>query len=196
MTTAHILLAGVGGQGTILASKLLAQAAMDAGLPVHTAETIGMAQRGGSVVSHVRVGDGAFGPLIPPGGADVLIGFEPAEAARCLGYLKPGGLVVTGRRAIVPFTCSLSGKAYVAEDMLAYLRANAETVAVNGEAVCRAAGSDRVLNVALLGAASATGALPFDTDALARTIEHFLPEKIRAINLTALRLGAEAVRGA
>lgn len=92
-----ILLAGVGGQGTVLASKLIAQAAIDLGFPARTAETIGMAQRGGCVVSHVRIGE-AHSPLIPKGKADIIIGFEPAEAVRCLPYLKEEGVVVTTKK--------------------------------------------------------------------------------------------------
>jgi indolepyruvate ferredoxin oxidoreductase beta subunit len=94
----NCILAGVGGQGTVLASKLIAQAAMDKGQNVRTAETIGMAQRGGCVVSHVRVGDEIFSPLIPKHTADIIIGFEPAEAVRCLSYLKKDGTVVVSIR--------------------------------------------------------------------------------------------------
>ena len=101
-----ILLAGVGGQGTVLASKLIAQAAIDLGFPARTAETIGMAQRGGCVVSHVRIGE-AHSPLIPKGKADIIIGFEPAEAVRCLPYLKEEGVVVTTKKAIKPVTASV-----------------------------------------------------------------------------------------
>ena len=83
-----VILCGVGGQGTVLASKLISYAAMAKGEEVRSAETIGMAQRGGSVTSHVRIGEGAFSPLIPKGKADVMIAFEPAEAVRNLSYLK------------------------------------------------------------------------------------------------------------
>jgi len=86
----NCLLCGVGGQGTVLASRMIAAAAMKRGLFAETAETIGMAQRGGSVVSHVRVGENQYSPLIPYGKADIIIGFEPAEAVRCLPYLKNG----------------------------------------------------------------------------------------------------------
>ena len=116
METMNILLCGVGGQGTVLASKLLAQCAIDRGVPAHTAETIGMAQRGGCVVSHVRIGE-AYSPLIPEHTADLIIAFEPAEAVRCLNYLKPNGAVIVNRRAIKPVTDSLSGH-YSGEDML------------------------------------------------------------------------------
>ena len=100
------ILAGVGGQGTVLASKLIAKAAMARGECVRTAETIGMAQRGGSVVSHVRVG-ASHSPMVPLGGADAVIGFEPAEAVRALPYLKAGGTVVCATSAVKPVTASL-----------------------------------------------------------------------------------------
>ena len=93
--SANVILAGVGGQGAVLASKLLARAAMGRGLSVKTAETIGMAQRGGSVFSHVRMGEGAHSPLIGRGRADSIVAFEPAEAVRQLPFLRPGGMVVT-----------------------------------------------------------------------------------------------------
>ena len=114
-----ILLAGVGGQGTVLASKLIAQAAIDLGFPARTAETIGKAQRGGCVVSHVRIGE-AHSPLIPQGKADIIIGFEPAEAVRCLPYLKEEGVVVTTKKAIKPVTASLSGSSYDGTEMIDY----------------------------------------------------------------------------
>ena len=84
----NILICGIGGQGTVLASKLIASSAMAQGRSVHSAETIGMAQRGGSVTSHVRIGDDVFSPLIPEGKADLILAFEPAEAVRNLKYLK------------------------------------------------------------------------------------------------------------
>lgn len=109
----NCILTGVGGQGTVLAAQLIAGAAMRRGIPVRTAETIGMAQRGGHVVSHVRLG-GAYSPLVPRASADLLIGFEPAEAVRCYPYLKQGGrrsrrgkgsktrVRVSGRASIIP----------------------------------------------------------------------------------------------
>ena len=97
----NCILTGVGGQGTVLAAQLIAGAAMRRGIPVRTAETIGMAQRGGHVVSHVRLG-GAYSPLVPRASADLLIGFEPAEAVRCYPYLKQGGAVVVAAKAVKP----------------------------------------------------------------------------------------------
>lgn len=102
-----ILVCGVGGQGTVLASKLIASAYMAKGETVHSAETIGMAQRGGSVTSHVRIGE-AYSPLIAQGGADIILAFEPAEAVRNLAYLKKGGIVITNNVPVKPATDSLT----------------------------------------------------------------------------------------
>lgn len=120
----NIMLAGVGGQGTVLAAKVLAQAAANKGWQVRTAETIGMAQRGGNVVSHVRMGDKGeevYAPLVAQGTANILVGFEPAETARVLPYLTPGGLVVTAQTSIQPVTAALSKVPYRAESVLQHI---------------------------------------------------------------------------
>ena len=186
----NILICGVGGQGVVLTSKLLAKAAMAKGLFARTAETIGMAQRGGSVVSHVRVGE-SFSPLIPKGFADAILALEPAEAVRCLSYLKPGGAVVASRKAVKPVTAALSGSGYSAEEMLAYLAQKAKLVSVDTEAICREAGSGRAANMAILGAAAASGALGFDLPEIEALLEE-LGGRFLPVNLSALRLGAEA----
>ena len=119
-----ILLAGGGGQGTVLAAKVLAQAAQSKGWQVRTAETIGMAQRGGNVTSHVRMGSGGeevFSPLITPGTADIVIALEPGEAARALPFLAPGGVLVTATTAIQPVTAALASQPYRAGDVVAAL---------------------------------------------------------------------------
>ena len=105
--TKNIILCGVGGQGTVLASRLISAAAMDRGWPVMSAETIGMAQRGGSVFSHLRIGEEVHCPMIARGEADLILGFEPGEAVRMLPWLKPGGAVVTADRGVTPVTVSL-----------------------------------------------------------------------------------------
>lgn len=119
-----ILLAGVGGQGTVLAAKVLAQAAQSKGWQVRTAETIGMAQRGGNVTSHVRMGsngEAIYSPLITPGTADMVIALEPGEAARALPYLAPAGVLVTATTAIQPVTAALASQPYRAGDVVAAL---------------------------------------------------------------------------
>ena len=182
-----ILLCGVGGQGTVLASKLIAYAAMRAGLDVRTSETIGMAQRGGCVVSHVRVGHNINSPLIPRGSADLLLGFEPAEAVRCLPYLRRGGTAVVSRAPISPVTASLSGSSYDGADMLAYLTDQVENLIVlDTEEILTACGSPRVLNIALLAAAARSGALGITPAELRAAVRERLPEKFHALNLGAI----------
>ncbi len=104
----NIVLCGIGGQGTVLASKLIAAAAMKKNIPVMSAETIGMAQRGGSVFSHLRMGEEVASPMIAKGEADLIIGFEPGETVRMLPYLKKDGQVITAGHAIMPVTASLA----------------------------------------------------------------------------------------
>ncbi len=187
--TNSCLLCGVGGQGTVLASKMIAFAAMEKGENVRTAETIGMAQRGGSVVSHVRVGGSIKSPIIPMHGADVLIAFEPAEAIRCLDYLKEGGMVIVNKKAVKPVTSSLAGSEYDGKEMLSYLQRKVKKlVLVDGDAVCAKCGSAKVLNMALLAAAVKAGALPMDIKELESAIEKRLPERFREINLKAVHM--------
>ena len=109
----NIVLCGVGGQGTVLASKLLAAAAMSKDIPVMSAETIGMAQRGGSVFSHLRMGNDLYSPMIETGTADLIIGFEPGETVRMLPYLKTGGHVVVRWNRSVPVSRSLIMAVYL-----------------------------------------------------------------------------------
>ncbi|MEM0528842.1 indolepyruvate oxidoreductase subunit beta [Zongyangia sp. HA2173] len=188
-----IMLSGVGGQGTILASKLIAQAAMEKGLSARTAETIGMAQRGGCVVSHVRIGEEIHSPMIPIKGADLILGFEPAEAVRCLPYLKEGGAVVVSAKEVKPVTAALGGTDYRAQDMLDFLRQKVgNVVVVDTEAICRECGSAKVLNTALLGAAAATGKLGLTPEEIEGALKKRLPEKLIPMNLQALRAGAQA----
>ena len=122
MMQKNILLTGVGGQGTVLASKLIAAAAMQKGLPVMSAETIGMAQKGGSVFSHLRIGAGVMSPMIRRGTADLLLAFEHAEAVRMLPYLKEGGTVVVNSHPVMPVTAALKGTDYTGREMIAYLQ--------------------------------------------------------------------------
>jgi len=190
----NCILAGVGGQGTVLASKLIAQAAMKRGLQVRTAETIGMAQRGGCVVSHVRIGEEIHSPLIPLHSADVLIGFEPAEAVRCLSYLKEGGTVIVCPQAIKPVTDSLSKVNYDGDEMLKFLSSHVKRlIVVDSEAIFAACGTTKVLNTALLGAAAAEGVLGISRGDLEKTIQETLPPRFIDMNMEALRAGAEAL---
>ncbi|GHV34485.1 pyruvate:ferredoxin (flavodoxin) oxidoreductase [Clostridia bacterium] len=144
----NILICGIGGQGVVYASKLLAREAMERGETVHTAETIGMAQRGGSVVSHVRIGTDCYSPLIPKGDADVIIGLEPAEAVRNIAYLKAGGAVAVSTRGIAPTTGEYNPLA-----MLDFLRGlPIKLLIVDAEEVFLRDGTYRNLNVEMVKA--------------------------------------------
>ena len=186
-----IVLCGTGGQGTVLASRLLATAAMRKGLPVKTAETIGMAQRGGSVLSHVRVGEGVASPLVGSGRADVILAFEPAEAARQLRLLRPGGAVVVSNRPVVPVSAVTGGPAYDLDAVMGYLEGAVKNLTVvDADAAARELGSAKVLNVLLLGAAERTGALGFTVDEVRAAVHDVVPERFIALNDCALDYGA------
>lgn len=186
-----LIFAGVGGQGIVLASKLVSRTALRQGSFVRTAETIGMAQRGGSVVSHVRIGEEVASPLVPLARADALVGFEPGEAVRCLAYLRPGGTVVVSDRTVAPVTAALSRSDYDGRVMLDHLRLHTgRLVVVDARSVCEAAGSPKVLNCALLGAASAAGVLKMSLEELEETIHATLAERFVEMNVNALRAGA------
>ena len=156
--TKNVLICGVGGQGTVLAAKVLSQAALSKGKQVLSAETIGMAQRGGSVTSHVRIGKNAYSPLIPAGKADLIIAFEAAEAVRNISFLKKGGTVVVNDKIVQPTTASILGKSFDAKEMLDYLQAiKANVIRVDAEKISAGLGSSKAVNMILLGAAAKTG---------------------------------------
>ena len=158
----NIILCGVGGQGTVVASKLVAAAAMNKGFDVKSAETIGMAQKGGSVMSHLRIGEDALTPMIGSGEADLIIGFEPSETVRMLPFLKKGGAVITSDRAVMPVTAALKGSSYKGSDMTGYLKSLKDIgklVIVDTEAAVKEVGSPKAMNMILLGAASRAGLL-------------------------------------
>ncbi len=195
----NVLLTGVGGQGTVLAAKVLAQAAQAKGWQVRTAETIGMAQRGGSVVSHVRMGDNGeevIAPLVAKGTADMIIAFEPAEAARVLPYLAPDGVMVSATTSIQPITAALSTEPYLAEATIASLderlnecaAAPARFVLVDDEAVLSQVGNRKALNTVLLAFALKTGHLPLSLDDLRDAICACVKPRFVELNLAAIDL--------
>lgn len=192
----NVILAGVGGQGAVLASKLLARAAMGRGLSVRTAETIGMAQRGGSVFSHVRVGERPgecpVSPLIGRGRADAIVAFEPAEAVRQLPFLRPGGVVVTSDAPVVPVSAATGGPAYDLPAIMSYLRASVgdRLFVVDAAAAETELGTAKALNVVLLGAAARVGALgPVTVDDLVAAVRAIVKPRFVDLDLRALGLG-------
>lgn len=150
----NVVLTGIGGQGTVLAAKILAQAAQARGWHVRTAETIGMAQRGGSVTSHVRMGDGGetvASPLVPTGSADMLIAFEPGEAARVLPLLSLEGVLITASSVKQPVSASLSKTVYAAQPIIEALqKREGRTIVVDEQPLLKLVGNAKALNIVLL----------------------------------------------
>lgn len=194
----NILLTGVGGQGTVLAAKLLAQAAQTRGWNVRTAETIGMAQRGGSVVSHVRMGNEGeemLTPLLALATADLIVAFEPAEGARVLPYLAESGAIVVARSAIQPVTAALNETPYQGERVLDALRSRfADTPArlkvVDDAGLLARVGTRKALNTVLLASALGLGRLPLDLDDLREAVRVCVKPQFVELNLRAIDIAA------
>jgi indolepyruvate ferredoxin oxidoreductase beta subunit len=185
----NILICGVGGQGTVLASRIIAAAAMDEGSPVHSAETIGMAQRGGSVTSHVRIGSGAYSPMIPFGSADLILAFEPGEAVRNLKYLRKDGIAVVNTVAAMPVTESLRNSGYDGGAMTAWLEKKCACLFVNAEEVCAPFGSAKFFNLIMLGVAAGSGHLGLGRETLLKEIERNVPARFLEVNIKAFNAG-------
>jgi indolepyruvate ferredoxin oxidoreductase beta subunit len=183
----NIVFCGVGGQGTVLASKLVAAAAMKEKKHVMTAETIGMAQRGGSVFSHMKIGEAAS-PLIGSGEADLIVGFEPGETVRQLKFLKPGGSVVTSIRPVQPVSAMIGLSTYDSAAMIEYLKQHvAHLVLVDADEALTSLGNPKVLNMVLLGAAVRTDEIDVEFDDIYAALHERLPEKLWDINEKALQ---------
>ncbi len=194
----NCLLCGVGGQGTILASKLIADCALLQGKVARASETIGMAQRGGSVVSHVRIGQDekqeVHSPMIAHGTAHVLLAFEPAEAVRALPYLAKEGILVVSKKAVKPVTATLSNSSYDGSEMLEYLKQNVKNlIIVDGEELCEKCGSAKVLNTILLGAGIASGKLGFTLEQMEEAIKQRVKTQFIDLNIKALNEGAKLI---
>ena len=186
-----VIICGVGGQGSVLAGKLISNAAMASGMEVKTAETIGMAQRGGSVFTHVRLGEGVECPLIGRGRADTILGFEPAEVARQLPYLHRGGTVVTSVTPVVPVSAMTGGPAYHVDEVLAYLRAAVpHLIEVDAVQAAHDLGSAKCLNVVLLGAAARADVLGIGEEDLHGAVKRVVPARFQELNTRALAYGA------
>jgi indolepyruvate ferredoxin oxidoreductase beta subunit len=196
MAKLDIFVAGVGGQGSLTASTLIASAATRAGVMVIAGEIHGMAQRGGVVTSTVRLGD-VHGPIIPVGRADVLLGFEPVETWRSIGAANPRTLVITDTNAIVPSSISLSGERYPrSAEVVSRLRETFEQViAVDARAIATELGNPLAMSSVLLGVLAGTGLLPFGDDVLLAAIEEGVPQAAREVNRQAFVEGLEIGRG-
>jgi indolepyruvate ferredoxin oxidoreductase beta subunit len=185
----------VGGQGNILASDLVGETALAAGYDVKKTDTLGMAQRGGSVISHLRIARKVWSPLISQGGVDLLISLEKLEAARWASYLSPKGTAIVNDHALPPLSVSLGNARYPSdEEILSILKHHTGNVHfIPATRRARELGNVRTLNIFMLGCASRF--MPFTVELWKERIAERLPEHVRQINLTAFDLGRKEVNG-
>lgn len=190
----NILIVGVGGQGTLLTSRIIADVAVQMGYDVKVSEVHGMAQRGGSVVSQVRFGDKVYSPIIKKGDADIILAFEKVEAARWLDYLKKDGTVIINNERVDPLPV-MTGKAKYPEDIDQKIKQLVKkTVVVNASDIARSCGNVRAANVVMVGLLSA--ALGFSADQVEASIQKTVPAKAIDINLQAFHKGCELLNTA
>jgi len=187
----NVLLAGVGGQGVLLGSEVLAEVAALAGLEVKKSEVHGMAQRGGSVVSHLRFGEAVFSPLIPRGGADYLVSFERLGTLRYLDFLHAGSVVLVNNQQIVPLPVGV-GKAVYPADIESRLESTGVRARfVEGHAIALAAGNAKAVNAVILGALSSM--MAFAPALWEEALRHQIPARLLDLNLRAFALGRETL---
>lgn len=187
MNNLNLLLVGVGGQGTILASKVLAEVAMQSGLDVKMSEIHGMAQRGGSVVTHVKIGEKVASPLVEKGEADIILAFEQLEALRWLEYLRPQGRILLSSQVIEPVPVIL-GKAKYPEHIIAVIEGLiARTTAVDALAAAAGCGNAKASNVVMIGALARE--LDFGKEVWLAALEKLLPSSLLAVNTAAFEKG-------
>jgi indolepyruvate ferredoxin oxidoreductase, beta subunit len=195
MDKLDLLVTGVGGQGVVLASDIIGEAALMAGFDVKKTDTLGMAQRGGSVVSHVRIAAKVWSPLIREGAVDVLLAFEKLEGARWGHYLRPGGVAIVNSYEQPPHSVSLGHETYPDDEAIAAAlkRRTDRVYFVDGTGRAQALGNPRTLNIYMLGCVSVFA--PLDIFTWQECIRQRLPEKIREINLTAFEMGRKEIEG-
>jgi indolepyruvate ferredoxin oxidoreductase beta subunit len=194
----NVLITGVGGQGVILMSELLGGAAVKDKLKVRGSEILGMAVRGGSVTSAIRLGEDVYGPLIPDGKCSALVGMEPSEALRNITCLSKSSLVIVNTATTVPFTVPLGQSSYPSlEVILEKLNKAAEKViTLDAAKMALKAGSLLTTNVVMLGALFGTERLPINVATIKETIEERFPAKVAPVNIKAFDLGYESCRTA
>ena len=188
-----LLITGVGGQGNILASDIVSEIAIASGYDVKKTDTLGMAQRGGSVISHVRIAKKVYSPLIKEGSVDILLGFEKLEGVRWGSYLKPGGIVILNNHAVPPLSVNLGVDKYPAdEEVIRILRQRTDFVyLVEGTRRAVELGNARTLNIFMLGCLSVF--LPFELKLWQNIIATHLPERLLKINITAFDAGIKEI---
>jgi len=185
----NVLLAGVGGQGVLLGSEVLAEVAALGGFEVKKSEVHGMAQRGGSVVSHLRFGAEVFSPLISRGAADYLVSFERLETLRYLDFLHAGSVVLVNNQQIIPLPVGVGKAVYPADIEGRLLATGVRTCFVEGHAIALAAGNAKAVNAVILGALSSI--MSFAPALWEEALRHQIPARLIDLNLRAFALGRE-----
>ena len=189
--TRNIMIVGVGGQGSLLASKLIGHLLVSNGYDVKVSEVHGMSQRGGSVVTYVRYGDRVYSPIIDLGEADYIVSFEALEAARYISYLKKDGVIVTNTQQIDPMPV-ITGAAVYPEDIIGKMKATGAKIdAFDCMELAEKAGSTKTVNLVLLGRLSKYFDA-VDFDAWMKAIEETVPERFIEMNKNAFKLGRES----
>ena len=188
--TKSLMIVGVGGQGSLLASKLLGRLFVDEGYDVKVSEVHGMSQRGGSVVTYVRFGDSVASPVVDRGGADILVSFEPLEAARYQEFLKPGATVITNVHRVNPMPVITGAATYPEAPLDALSEAGLQVVAFDALALAEKAGSVKAVNIVLMGRLSLCFDIP--PSAWEEALAACVPPKFLEINKRAFALGREA----
>lgn len=184
--TKNIMIVGVGGQGTLLASRILGNAVISEGYDVKVSEVHGMSQRGGSVVTYVKYGDKVFSPIIDRGEADMILAFEKLEAARALPYLKEGGTVILNDREIAPMPV-ITGAAEYPDGLVADIAAKAKVIAIDALSLSLEAGSAKAVNVVLIGVLARSSDI--SKEVWIQTIKDTVPAKFLDLNFKAFELG-------
>lgn len=186
MNTTSIMIVGVGGQGTLLASKILGNVLVAKGCDVKLSEVHGMSQRGGSVVTYVKFGEKVYSPVVEIGEADYILSFEALEAARWVSYLKKGGKLITNTQKTYPMPVITGAMAYP-EDIIEKLSAKVDVIALDALELALQAGSPKAVNLVLIGVLSAMTDIP--EDAWINAIENTVPPKFLEMNKKAFALG-------
>jgi len=189
-----ILITGVGGQGVILASDVMGEAALAAGYDIKKTDTLGMAQRGGSVISHVRIGKRVWSPLIKEGEVDIIVSLEKLEAARWSHYLRPGAIAIVNNQVVPPLSVNLGNERYPSDEEITNIlkRWTDRIYFVDGTSRVRELGNIRTLNMFMLGCASLF--LPLRVHIWKNTISQRVPFKVRQINIIAFNQGRKEIR--
>lgn len=185
----NILIVGVGGQGVLLASEILSEAAMRSGLDVKKSEVHGMSQRGGVVSSHVRIAEKVYSPLIAHGGADFLMAFETAEGLRALDWLKPDGIIISSLTRLVP-PITTTGEYTYPDDPAEMIRKKIKNAKIlDADKIAMDLGNPRLVNTILLGVLS--NSLEITEETWIETIKKRVPKKFTDLNLKAFKAGCE-----